>query len=325
MLRRGLATAQLAGKAAEARLLQKPGYNAYLALAKPRLTTLVVLSTMSSYALCPFESNLPTLVCLTVGTTLCSASANTYNMWLEPPFDSQMARTRNRPLVKGSLHPDDAFRMGSLTGLAGVGLLAWGVNPTCALLGLANIGLYAGVYTPLKRQHIINTWVGAVVGAIPPAMGWFALSPYPFLSQENMGCLYLAALLYAWQFPHFNSLSWYIREEYARAGYVMTSILHPGMNARVSLRYSLLTFPICFGLVYANVCDAYFMLDSSLLNLYLSYRAYDFWRQRGSERERTGSAKKLFFASLVYLPGVLLLALAHKRGLWDFLEDVVDD
>ena len=281
---------------------------------------------MSSYALSPFPAaSLPTLFFLSAGTWLCSASANAFNMWLEPPFDSQMSRTRNRPLVRGAIRPEQAFTFGVATGVMGTSALLLGVNPICSALGLANIVLYAGIYTPLKRTSITNTWVGAIVGAIPPMMGWLAASPLPILSYENVGGLYLALLLYVWQFPHFNSLAWYIRSEYARAGYVMTSISNPSMNSRVSLRYAIATFPLCYGLVHAGVCDAYFLLDSSLLNAYLTFKAYQFWRQGGTDKEKDKSARKLFFASLVYLPGVLLLAMLHKRGLWDQLIGKDDD
>lgn len=300
------------------KLNPRPTIHTYLELSKPKLTTLVVLTTMSSYALSPFPAaSLPTLLCLTAGTWLCCASANAYNMWLEPPFDSQMSRTRNRPLVRGALHPNKAFAVATLSSALGTSVLLLGVNPICSALGLANIILYAGIYTPLKRISVSNTWVGAVVGAIPPLMGWAAATPFPALSPENLGGLYLALLLYCWQFPHFNSLAWYIRSEYARAGYVMTSISNPKLNSRVGLRYSLATFPICYGLVHAGVCDAYFLYDSMLLNVYMSYRAFEFWRQDGSDKEKDKSAKKLFFASLIYLPGVLLLAMVHKSGLWD--------
>ncbi|CCG83046.1 Protoheme IX farnesyltransferase,mitochondrial [Taphrina deformans PYCC 5710] len=297
-----------------------PTYKTYLELSKPKLSTLVVLTTMSSYALSPFPAaSLPTLFFLTSGTWLCCASANAYNMWLEPPFDSQMTRTRNRPLVRGALHPNQAFSFASAAGLLGSTALFLGVNPVCSALGLANIVLYAGIYTPLKRVSITNTWVGAIVGAIPPLMGWAAATPYPILCSENLGGLYLALLLYAWQFPHFNSLAWYIRSEYARAGYVMTSITNPGMNARVSLRYSVAMFPLCYGLVHVGVCDHWFLYDSALLNAYMSYQAFVFWRCRGTNKEKDKKAKKLFFSSLLYLPGVLLLAMLHKTGLWNDL------
>jgi protoheme IX farnesyltransferase len=303
-----------------------PTYNSFFELSKPKLSTLVLLTTMSSYALTPFPAaSLSTLFFLSSGTWLCCASANAFNMWLEPPFDSQMSRTRNRPLVRGSIRPEQAFSFGTLCGITGTAALFLGVNTTCAILGSANILLYAGVYTPLKRVSIANTWVGALVGAIPPLMGWVAATPYDLFDTQNLGGLYLGLLTYAWQFPHFNSLAWFIRGEYARAGYVMTCISNPSLNSRVSLRYSLCTFPICYGLVHAHVCDPYFLVDGTVLNAYLSYRAIDFWRQVGSDKDKDKSARKLFFASLIYLPGILLLAMLHKTGVWNWNHSDVED
>ena len=100
-------------------------------------------------------------------------SANTLNQWIEAPFDAQMSRTRNRPLVRLAISPTHAFISGIGSGILGTAILAT-INPTCAILGLSNIVLYSGVYTLMKRQSIYNTWVGAVVGAIPPLIGWVA-------------------------------------------------------------------------------------------------------------------------------------------------------
>lgn len=323
---RGAATYDVDGLRARAR----PSPGTLSELAKPKLTTLIVLSTMASYAIAPGETSLTTLGWLTAGTALCSSSANAFNMWLEPPFDAQMSRTKNRPLVRGAVHPDQAFAIGTTAGVIGTAALYIGVNPLCAALGLANVALYAGVYTPLKRHSILNTWAGAVVGAIPPLMGWFAASPYPVFDVGNLGGLYLGLLLYAWQFPHFNSLAWYIRGEYARAGYVMASVTDPALNARVSLRYAVACLPICTALVHAQVCDTYFLFDSTCLNAFLILRAWQFWQvSTNAHLARTGgrtsgngsdeaasdkAARKLFFASLVYLPALLVLAMLHKRG-----------
>src|SRR5690606_9566794 len=115
-----------------------------------------------------------TLLYLTAGTTLSSASANALNMIFEPDYDRQMSRTRNRPLVRGLLTKTQAYAFAATTGTLGVAALHLGVNPPVAALGALNIFLYAGVYTPMKRVHIANTWVGAVVGGIPPLTGWAA-------------------------------------------------------------------------------------------------------------------------------------------------------
>ncbi|KAF3342593.1 Ras GTPase-activating-like protein rng2 [Verticillium dahliae VDG2] len=130
--------------------------SACLSLSKPRLTVLVVLTAML-----PSLSPL-TLLFLTTGTTLCSASANALNMLYEPATDAKMSRTRNRPLVRNIIAPRVALLFALVGAAGGIGALYFGVNPTVAFLGAANIVLYAGVYTPLKRVTALNTWIGAV-------------------------------------------------------------------------------------------------------------------------------------------------------------------
>lgn len=322
------ASSQLSTSAAAATSALHRDALAYLSLSKPRLTALIVLTTMASYALFPVDPLLVntaapslsalTLLYLTVGTTLASASANALNMAYEPKFDAEMSRTKNRPLVRGLLSTRQAVGFAALTGSVGVGALALGVNPTVAALGALNIFLYAGVYTPLKRVSVANTWAGAVVGGIPPLMGWAAASGAVAADGSAMELLahpggwLLAALLFAWQFPHFNALSWGIREEYKRAGYQMMAWKYPKLNARVSLRYSLMFFPICAGLWWAGVTDVGFLVDSSIVNAWLVREAYGFWRKGGEN----GQARKLFWASVWHLPLLLVMAMAHKAGLW---------
>jgi protoheme IX farnesyltransferase len=192
---------------------------------------------------------------------------------------------------------------GVVSSIAGVEILHVCVNDVVAALGAANIVLYAGIYTTLKRRSTINTWVGAVVGALPPMMGWAACS-----GGLDAGAWVMGWLLYAWQFPHFNALSWSIRGDYARAGYRMAVVEDPKWNARVSLRYSLGLVPVSVVAPLLDMTDWWFMLDSGLVNVLLCERAWRFYKERNDE-----TAKKLFFASLVYLPVVLALMLLHKK------------
>ncbi|CDO93148.1 unnamed protein product [Kluyveromyces dobzhanskii CBS 2104] len=310
--------------------LRKRYIDPYLQLSKPRLTVLVMLSAICSYALSPYPATVLQLLSLTVGTTLCSASANAINMGREPNFDRQMIRTQARPVVRGIVTPTQAFKFATVAGTFGTSILWLGVNPTVAFLGASNIALYAWLYTSLKRKHIINTWVGALVGAIPPLMGWAASS-----SLSHPGAWCLAGLLYAWQFPHFNTLSHNIRNEYKNAGYVMTAWKNPKLNARVALRYSLLMFPLCFGLSYFNITDWYYQLDSAFVNAWMSLWAFKFYLQqkRNYSKEIYNNktefnkglaianvyARKTFWISVLHLPAVLILAILHKKGRWDWL------
>ncbi|KAF2454235.1 protoheme IX farnesyltransferase [Lineolata rhizophorae] len=324
----------------------------YLSLSKPRLTFMIVLTATAAYALYPVPALLSpsttaapslstaTLVFLTTGTALASASANALNMLAEPAHDAKMSRTRNRPLVRGLVGPAGALAFAVATGVAGVVALYLGVNPTTAALGAANIVLYAGVYTPLKRVSVLNTWIGAVVGGIPPLMGWTAAagqyatggseyggsggdggeaaapwwrSSELLFGQDAAGGWLLAALLFAWQFPHFNALSYTIRDEYRNAGYRMLAWTNPARNARVALRYALLMVPICVGFGLAGVTDWGFVATSAAPNAWLVAQAGRFWYYGGTK----GSARGLFWASVWHLPIVLVMAMAWKKGMWE--------
>jgi protoheme IX farnesyltransferase len=313
---------------------------AYLALAKPRLSVLILLSTTSAYGLYPITTllaldpsvaQLPTLststltfLYLTAGTFLSSASANAFNMFFEPKYDALMSRTRNRPLVRGLVSTRGALIFAIATSIIGVGLLYVGTNPTVAGLSAANVVLYGFIYTPMKRVHVINTWIGAIVGAIPPMMGWVAAAGQTattghdtwrdmLFSEESIGGWILASMLFAWQFPHFNSLSHLIRFEYKAAGHQMMCWVNPARNARVALRYSVLMFPIAFGFWWAGYVNNWFLVSSSLANGWMLKEAYRFWKYQGAK----GSARGLFWASVWQLPIFLIGGLATKKGVWD--------
>ncbi|KAL4804308.1 UbiA prenyltransferase family-domain-containing protein [Aspergillus unguis] len=313
---------------------------AFFALTKPRLSFLILLSTTSAYGIYPVSSllaldpaiaPLPTLststltfLYLSAGTFLSSCSANTLNMVFEPAYDAQMSRTRNRPLVRGLVTRRAAVFFAIATAAVGLGLLYIGTNPTVTGLSAANIALYAFVYTPLKRIHVINTWVGAVVGGIPPLMGWIAAAGQAattghdtwrdmLFGENSLGGWLLAGILFAWQFPHFNALSHTIREEYKGAGYKMLCWTNPARNARVALRYSILMFPLSIGLWWVNVVGHGFLVSSTVANGWLAKEAYGFWKHQGGN----GTARGLFWASIWQLPILLVGALVTKKGLWD--------
>lgn len=344
----------------------------YMQLSKAKLAALVVLTTMAGYAICPVDPSsgcdalqafvvslpggvdlsdlamgngpsvatsaysltLPTLLSTTVGTLLCICSANTFNQMSEVPYDAQMLRTRNRVLVRRLLSPLHAFSFAATTGIAGVSILWTLVNPLTASLGLANIILYSFIYTPLKRMHIVNTWVGALVGALPPMMGWAACTgSIDPITQPGAWALF--ALLFAWQFPHFNPLAHTLRRDYARAGYKMMSVTNPLLNARVGLRYAISFFPICAAFPALGLTNQWFALLSAIPNAALAWTSYRFWRstadvinRRGSVEEqakqqqsRNKEAKWAFWASVVHLPGLLVLMMVCKVGLWTRLKE----
>ncbi|GJE85658.1 protoheme IX farnesyltransferase [Phanerochaete sordida] len=289
---------------------------------------------MAGVALSPLPATVPVLLSTAVGTALCSASANTLNQLQEVPYDAQMARTRMRPLVRKAISPLHAGGFALATGVLGPTLLWTMVNPTTALLGAANIALYAGAYTWMKRTSIWNTWVGAVVGAIPPLMGWTACggqllpsSSYPvelflpsFLTSVPMDLslvdnalapFALFMLLFSWQFPHFNSLAHLVRGSYAQAGYKMLSVISPAKNSLVSLRHALILGSVCSVLIPLSGLTTWAFALTSLVPNVLSIRAaWAFWRFGGEKQ-----ARAVWQICLWYLPVILGLMMIHKQGM----------
>lgn len=320
----------------------------YSQLSKSRLTALITLTAMSGVALSPLPATVSVLLATAAGTALCSASANTLNQLQEVPYDAQMARTRTRPLVRRAITPLHAAGFAAATGISGPVMLWTMVNPTTAILGAANIALYAGLYTWLKRKHVVNTWVGAVVGGLPPVMGWtacggqlFPSSTYPveyFLPQilsslptesinlslidNPLSPFALFMLLYSWQFPHFNSLSHLVRGSYAQAGYQMLSVLSPSQNALVALRHSILLIPICSVLMPLSGLTTWaFAVTSLVPNVICARAAWKFWRVGGEKQ-----ARALWHNYLWYLPVILALAMVHKQGMdWAKWIGIKDD
>ncbi|CAK5267398.1 unnamed protein product [Mycena citricolor] len=308
----------------------------YSQLSKSRLSLLVVLTAMSGVALSPLPATIPTLLATAAGTALCSASANALNQLQEVPFDAQMARTRNRPLVRRAITPLHAAGFALATGVSGPLLLLTMTNPTTAALGAFNIWLYAGAYTWMKRKSIYNTWLGSVVGAIPPVMGWTACgghilpsAAYPvhlflpsFLSSSPapvdlalvdnpLGAFALFMLLYSWQFPHFFGLAHLVRASYAQAGFRMLSVTSPPKAALVSIRHALLLIPVCSVLMPISGLTTWAFAVTSLVPNLICARAAWLFLRVGGEKE----ARVLFRNYLWYLPVVMALMMLHKQGL----------
>jgi len=282
--------------------------NYYLMLSKSRLTMLVCITSAAGYGLAASVSAFdPVILGLsTLGVGLTSAAANAINQTLEVPFDSQMNRTRNRVLVKGLLTPWHAMAFASVSGISGAVLLWNLVNPTAAILAMSNLFLYTSVYTPMKRLSVYNTWVGSVVGAIPPVIGWVSAT-----GSLDVGALVLGGILYTWQFPHFNSLSWNLRPDYSRAGYRMMSVTDPQMCKNVALRHSIGCLLVCsVGAPLLNVTTWSFAVDSIPLNGYLVYLSWKFYQDANSS-----SSRKLFRYTLIHLPILMILMFMcrHKQ------------
>uniref|UniRef100_A0A6P7GQA7 Protoheme IX farnesyltransferase, mitochondrial n=1 Tax=Diabrotica virgifera virgifera TaxID=50390 RepID=A0A6P7GQA7_DIAVI len=282
----------------------------YMKLSKIRLTSLVVITSMAGYAVAPAPFEITTFLLCTAGTGLLSAAANATNQFHEVPFDAQMSRTKNRVLVCGKLTLTHSMLFAATTSITGLGILYYGVNGLTASLGLINLILYTSVYTPLKRISILNTWVGSIVGAIPPLMGWAACA-----DSLGPGAWLMAALLYSWQFPHFNALSWNLRPDYSRAGYRMMAVTDPALCRRVALRHTIAIQAMSVAAPLLDTTNWWFLLETTPLNVYFIYLAYKFYKESSS-----ATSRKLFRFSLIHLPLIMVLFLINKKK-WFLFDD----
>ncbi|MCU0303789.1 MAG: heme o synthase [Thermoanaerobaculales bacterium] len=270
----------------------------YLELAKARLAALVVLTTLVGYLLAARGSvELGPLVGTVLGTALTAFGANILNQWLEADRDRRMVRTRHRPLPAGLVSPGTALGWGLASALIGLVVLVAAANLLTAGLALLVILLYVGVYTPLKVITPLNTAVGAVCGAVPPVMGWTAAT-----GRLELGAFILGAILFVWQVPHFLALAWLYREDYARGGFRMMPAADPdgSMTGRAALIHALALLPVTGALAAAGVTGTTYLVSSQVVGIAFAALGLAFARHRAQL-----TARRLFLASIVYLPVLL--------------------
>jgi protoheme IX farnesyltransferase len=196
---------------------------AYVALTKPDVTFLVVITTVSGFYLGSSGATDWLLLMHTLcGTLLVAGGTAALNQYVERDIDAMMRRTASRPLPSGQLQPREVLVFGFSTIVVGAGWLAIAVNSLSALVALAASVLYICLYTPLKTRTTLATAVGAVPGALPPLIGWGAAH-----GSLSLGAWVLFAILFFWQFPHFMAIAWMYRQDYARAGIRMLPVVDP--------------------------------------------------------------------------------------------------
>lgn len=276
-------------------------------LVKARLTVLVLLTTAVGFYVGSAPGlNLPLMIHTLTGTALLAAGAAALNQLLEREYDARMRRTRDRPLPSGRMQPETVLLFGGACAVIGLIYLAVATNLLTSVIGAVTLVSYLFIYTPLKRITWLNTIVGAVPGGLPPLMGWTAA--HGSLAVEGWS---LFAVLAFWQIPHFMAIAWLYREEYAKAGFVMLPVVDPDgrrtgsqaiSHAAALVAVSILPFVLGMaGWVY---------LSSTLLlgSVFLAC-AVVFRRQLSAQ-----SAKRLFLASIAYLPLNLTVLVLDKVG-----------
>ena len=277
----------------------------FVALAKPRLNLLVVASTLVGYAMADGEALGILRVCgLLLGTGLVAGGASAFNQVMERDLDALMRRTRTRPLPDQRLQPIEGLLFATGMSLAGLLIIVASSNLLAAGVALATLLSYVVVYTPLKRRSSFGTVIGAIPGALPPIIGWAAsggaLPPQAWT---------LFGIMFLWQLPHFLAIAWMYREDYARAGFPMLPVLEPDgrSTGRQSVVYAAALVPLSLAPALMGMAGQVYFAGALVLGLLFLWLTLQFARTRS-----VGDARRVFFASIAYLPLLWILMIANK-------------
>jgi protoheme IX farnesyltransferase len=277
----------------------------YFELTKPRLSLLSVITTLIGYFAARPPSDPLKLTLLFIGTSLAAGGVAALNQWLEHETDAQMKRTADRPIPSGKVATGSAFIIGWMMCSLALFILFARVDRMAALFTLLTIISYLGWYTPAKRRSMWSTEIGAIAGAFPPLIGWCA-------GEGRVTALgwILFAVLFFWQIPHFMAIAWIYRRDYSAVHFPMLPVRDEKgtrvaawslINAVALLAVSLLP-------VFLGLATKAYGVAAALLGAWFVWRAIAFMRHE----TREPMARKLFLASIVYLPVVLGALVADR-------------
>ncbi|HEY1375112.1 MAG TPA: heme o synthase [Candidatus Binatia bacterium] len=276
----------------------------FFELTKPRVTLMVLVTTFVGYYLAADAASLATLIATLVGTALASGGTLALNQYMERRSDALMERTRRRPLPDGRILPQEALFFGIVLAAAGIALLALAVNVLSACVTAAITVSYLFMYTPLKPRSAFCGIVGAVPGALPPVIGWAAAR-----GELDLAAWVLFAILFLWQIPHTLAIAYIYREDFSRAGIRFLPIVEPDGRSTgrqiVAHSFALLgvsLMPTVIGLAGSIYFVAAMLLGAGFLACGI----------RLALEPGATAARRLLYASLIYLPAVLV-AMALDR------------
>ncbi|MGB6267241.1 MAG: heme o synthase [Candidatus Acidiferrales bacterium] len=278
---------------------------AYVTLAKPDVTFLVVITTVAGFYLgSTGVLNWAALFHTLGATTLVAAGTAALNQYVERDRDRLMRRTAQRPIPAGILAPPQVLLFGMETLVVGVLWLALAVNFLSASIALITSAAYLGVYTPLKTRTTLATAIGAIPGALPPLIGWAAVR-----GSLSLEAWLLFAILFFWQFPHFYAIAWMYREDYGRAGIRMLPTVDPtgDRTFRQIIGTSAILIPVSLLPSALGMAGMFYFFSAVLLGMTLLLVAV--WASRERTRSR---AKILMHATVAHIPILLLLLILDR-------------
>lgn len=273
----------------------------FVKLVKLRLSFLVVFSASISFLIGSKEQGMMdwwNWGVLTLGGFLVTAAANGFNEIIEKDLDKLMRRTADRPLPAGHMTTGQALVLSLTMAIAGT-LILVKLNFLTGILSIFSIFLYAFVYTPMKRKSPIAVFIGAIPGALPPLIGYFAAFQHPQISWIPV---ILFLIQFVWQFPHFWSIAWVLDEDYKKAGFRLLPTTQPDrLSALVILVSSVLLIPVSLMPTIYQFGGYGVAIISLLMGIYFLYTAVLLYRHLDIT-----SARKMMYVSFVYLPVVQL-------------------
>jgi protoheme IX farnesyltransferase len=274
------------------------GFRDYLELTKPRLSLLSVLTAIVGYLAARPPSQPMKFMLVILGTSLAAGGVAALNQWLEHETDARMKRTADRPIPAGKVATGSAFVLGTLMCIAALFVLFAKVEPLAALFTLLTIISYLGWYTPAKKWTTWSVEIGAVAGAFPPLIGWTA-------GEGRVSALgwILFGILFFWQIPHFMAVAWTHRHDYSAVHFPMLPV-----GDETGRRAALWSLVNTVALVIVSLLPMTMGLASRGYGIAAAAGgAWFWWRALGFLRaeNRDAPARKLFIASIIYLPLVL--------------------
>jgi protoheme IX farnesyltransferase len=287
----------------------------YIELMKPELTGLSVLTALCGYYLAssgPFQ--IPLFLHTAFGTLLVGGGAGALNQYIERQYDAMMKRTERRPLPAGRLLPAEAAFFGIVISLLGMAELTLFVNALTGFLAILTWSSYLFLYTPMKRVTSLSTILGGIPGAIPPMMGWTAVR-----NSVTVEAWVLFAILFFWQMPHFFSLAWMYRRDYARAGFKILTVRDESgtRTGKQIMLFCLMLIPASIAPAVINltgVSSVYFAILLGCPFLFYAVRLLQHSVQHHPESLTRVNhyARRMFFTSLVYLPILMIVMSIDK-------------
>lgn len=275
-------------------------------LFKLRLASLVVVSAVLGYLMGVPEGAFSwmSIAGLIVGGTLLTGASNALNQVLEIREDALMRRTADRPLVRGSLSSNEAVLAAFIAGGIGTLMLWLLFGPLTGILGFISLFMYVALYTPLKQYSAWAVFVGAFPGAFPPMLGYVAAT-----GQFGLGPGLLFAMQFMWQFPHFWAIAWVLDEDYRRAGFRLLPSAggRDRSSAFLILLYTLFVIPVGMLPWVFGFTGMVAMVVAVLAGVVMLVPAWRLYRSRDVR-----DARKLMFASFIYLPIVQLAYVLDK-------------